>query len=120
MKNCFHQYGHQYCNHHYRKNATEFKVFQLLFFFFFFFFFFLNSITLCDITEYCIVGLKTIYSNIIFFFFFFFLFHLICILTQMVITFEPVGIFSCSFRFCAQENTFCHLSHVVYSALGIL
>ena len=27
-ENCFHQYGHQYCNHQYRKNATEFKVFQ--------------------------------------------------------------------------------------------
>ena len=26
-------------------------------------FFCLNSITSCDITEYCIVGLKTIYSN---------------------------------------------------------
>ena len=32
MKNCFHQYGHQYCNHRYRKNATEFKVFQFKFF----------------------------------------------------------------------------------------
>ena len=36
----------------------------------------------------CIVGLKTIYSNIKFF-----IFQLICILAKMVITFEPVGIF---------------------------
>ena len=52
MKNCFHQYGHQYCNHQYRKNATEFKVFQFKYCF--------NSITPGDITEYCIVELKTI------------------------------------------------------------
>ena len=44
----------------------------------------LNSITPCDITEYFIVGLKTIYSNIKFF-----LFQLI--LAKMVITFERVG-----------------------------
>ena len=86
MKYCFHQYGHQYFNHHYRKNETEFKVFQ-------FKIFRLNSITPCDITEYCIVGLKIIYSNIKFF-----IFQLICILAKMVITFEPVGIFSCGFR----------------------
>ena len=38
------------------------------------------------------MGLKTIYSNIKFF-----IFQLICILAKMVITFEPVGIFSCVF-----------------------
>ena len=65
--------------------------------------FVLNSITPCDITEYCIVGLKTIYNNIKFF-----IFQLICILTKMVITFEPVGFFSCGFQCCTQENKFCH------------
>ena len=75
----------------------------------------LNSITPCDITEYCIVGLKTIYSNIRFF-----IFQLICILAKMVITFEPVGIFSCGFRCYTQENKFCHLNHVLYSTLGTL
>ena len=35
----------------------------------------LNSVTPCDITEYCIVGLKTVCSNIKFF-----IFQLICIL----------------------------------------
>ena len=99
MKIFFHQYGHQDCNHHYRKNATEFKVFQ-------FSLFCLNSITPCDITEYCIVGLKTIYSNIGFF-----IFQLICILAKMIITFEPVGTFSCGFRCCTQKNNFCHLEH---------
>ena len=69
----------------------------------------------CDITEYCIVGLKTIYSNIKFF-----IFQLICILAKMVITFEPVGMFSCSFRCRTQENKFCHLNHVLYSMLGTL
>ena len=49
-------------------------------------------ITPCDITEYCIVGLKTFYSNIKVF-----IFQLIGILAKMVITFEPVGIFSCGF-----------------------
>ena len=96
----------------YRTNATEFKVFQ------FFFFFFLNLITPCDITEYCIVGLKTIYRNIKFF-----IFQLICILAKIVITFEPVVIFfifSCDFRCCTQENKFCHLNHVFYSTLGTL
>ena len=78
MKNCFHQYGHQYCNHHYRKkNAIEFKLFEFIYFF---------LIRLPP--EYCIVGLKTIYSNIKFL-----IFHLICILAKMVITFEPVGFF---------------------------
>ena len=82
MKNCFHQYGHQYCNHYHRKkNATEFKVCQ-------FKCFCLNSITPCDIIEYCIAGPKIIYSNIKFF-----IFKLICILAKMVITFEPAGIF---------------------------
>ena len=57
----------------------------------------------CDVTEYSIVGLKTIYKNIKFF-----IFQLICILAKMVITFEPVGIFSCGFRCCTQENKFCH------------
>ena len=51
------------------------------------------------------MGLKTIYSNIKFF-----IFQLICILAKMVITFEPVGIFSCGFRCCTQENKFCHLN----------
>ena len=69
----------------------------------------------CDITEYCIVGLKTIYSNIKFF-----ILQLICILAKMVITFEPVGNFSCRFRCCIQENKFCHLHHVLYSTLGTL
>ena len=89
MKNCFHQYGHQYCNHHYKKkkNATEFKVFQLKFL--------VKFDYTCDITEYCIVGLKTFYSNIKFF-----IVQLICILAKMVITFESVGIFSCCFRCC--------------------
>ena len=45
------------------------------------------------------MGLKTIYSNMKFF-----IFQLICILAKMVITFEPVGIFSCGFRCCIQEN----------------
>ena len=90
------------------KNAREFKVFQ-------FKNFCLNSITPCDITEYCIVGLKTIYSNIKFF-----IFQLICILAKLVITFEPVGIFPCSFRCCTQEDKFCHLNHVLYSMLGTL
>ena len=106
MKNCFHQYGHQYCNHHYRRNATEFKVFQFSFLFKFDY--------PCDITEYCIVGLKTIYSNIGFF-----IFQLICILAKMVITFEPVETFSCGFRCCTQKNNFCHLEHVFYSTLKI-
>ena len=55
----------------------------------------------CDITGYCIVALKTIYSNIKFF-------HISThfILAEMVITFEPVGIFSCGFRCCTQENKF--------------
>ena len=107
-ENCFHQYGHQYCNHHYRKRMQEnLRYFNLKFL--------LNSITPCDITEYCIVGLKTIYSNIKFF-----VFQLICILAKMVITFEPVGIFSCGFRCCTQENKFCHLNHVLYSMLGTL
>ena len=75
----------------------------------------LNSITPYDITEYCIVGLKTIYSNIKFF-----IFQLICIVAKMVITFEPVGFFSCGFRCCTQENKFCHLNHVLYSTLGTL
>ena len=75
----------------------------------------LHSIIPCDITEYCIVGLKTIYSNIKFF-----IFQLICILAEMAITFEPVGIFSCGFRCCTQENKFCHLNHVLYSTLGTL
>ena len=48
------------------------------------------------------MGLKTIYSNIKFF-----IFQLICILAKMVITFEPVGIFSCGFRCCTQENKSC-------------
>ena len=61
------------------------------------------------------MGLITIYSNIKFF-----IFHLICILAKMVVTFEPVGIFSCSFRCCTQENKFCHLNHVFYSTLGTL
>ena len=74
-----------------------------------------NSITHCDITEYCIVGFKTIYSNIKFI-----IFQLICILAKMVITFEPVGIFSYGFRCCFQENIFCHLNHVLYSTLGTL
>ena len=39
------------------KNATEFKLLQ-------FKIFCLNSITPCDITDYCIVELKIIYSNI--------------------------------------------------------
>ena len=78
-------------------------------------FLFKSSITPCDITEYCIVGLKTIYSNIKFF-----IFQLICILAKMFITFEPVGIFSCGFRCCTQENKFCHLNHVLYSTLGTL
>ena len=86
MKNCFHQYGHQYCNHHYGKNATEFKVFQ-------FKIFCLNSITPYDITEYGIVGLKTINSNIKFF-----IFQLICMLAKMVATFELVGIFHVIFN----------------------
>ena len=100
-ENCFHQYVHEYCNHHYRKNATEFKVFQFIFIFC------LNSITPCDITEYCIVGLKTICSNVKFF-----IFQLICKLAKMVITFEPGGFFffSCDFRCCTQENKFCHLN----------
>ena len=67
------------------KNATEFKVFQ-------FKIFSLNLITPCDITEYCTVGLKTIYSNIKFF-----IFQLICILAKMVITFELVGFFHAVF-----------------------
>ena len=75
----------------------------------------LNSITPCDITEYCIVGLKTIYSNIKFF-----IFQLICILAKMVITFEPVEIFSCGFQCCTQDNKFRHLNHVLYSTLGTL
>ena len=45
----------------------------------------LNSITPYDITEYCIVGLKTIDSNIKFF-----IFHLICVLAKIVTTFEMV------------------------------
>ena len=61
------------------------------------------------------MGLKTIYSNIKFF-----IFQQICILAKMVITFEPVGIFSCGFRCCTQENKFCHLNHVFYSTLGTL
>ena len=77
--------------------------------------FLLNLITPCDITEYCIVGLKTIYSNIKLF-----IFQLICILAKMVITIEPAGIFSCGFRCCAQENKFYHLNHVLYSTLGTL
>ena len=109
MKNCFHQYGHQYCNHYYRKNVTEFKVFQFIFIFC------LNSMTPCDITEYCIVGLKTIYNNIKCF-----IFQLICILAKMVVTFEPVGMFSCSFRYCTQENKLCHLNHALFSMLGTL
>ena len=36
------------------KNATEFKVFQFIYFFC------LNSITPCDITEYCIVGFDVV------------------------------------------------------------
>ena len=75
----------------------------------------LNSITPCDITQYCIVGLKTIYGNIKLF-----KFQLICILAKMVITFEPVGMFSCGFQCCTQENKFCHLNHDLYSTLGTL
>ena len=63
----------------------------------------LNSITPCDITEYCSVGLKTIYSNIKFF-----IFQVFCILAKMVITFKPVGIFSCGFRCCTQGSKLCH------------
>ena len=60
------------------------------------------------------MGLKTVYSNIKFF-----IFQLICILAKMVITFEPVGIFSCGFRCCTQDNKFCHLNHVFYSTLPL-
>ena len=77
--------------------------------------FLLNLITPCDITEYCIVGLKIIYSNIKFF-----IFQLICILAKMVITFEPVEIFSGGFRCCTQDKKFCHLNHVLYFMLGTL
>ena len=87
MKNCFHQYGHQYCNDHYRKNAIAFKV-TISIYYYYFFFFGLNLITPCDIKEYCIVGLKTIYSN-----FKVFIFQLICI------TFESVGFFFFFFFF---------------------
>ena len=69
----------------------------------------LNLIIPCDITEYCILGLKTTYSN-----FKVFIFQLICILAKMIITFESVGIFSCGFRCCTQENKFCHLSTLPY------
>ena len=69
------------------KNATEFKLQCISIKFFC-----LNSITPCDITEYCIVELKTIYSN-----FKVFMFQLICILAKMVITFESVWIFHAVF-----------------------
>ena len=75
-------------------------------------FFCLNSITHCDITEYCIPGLKTIYSNTKFF-----IFQLICILAKMVITFEPVGFFFHAV-FDAVLQKICHLNHVFYSTLG--
>ena len=75
----------------------------------------LNSITPCDITEYCIVGLKTVYSYIPFF-----IFQLICIMTKMVVTFEQAGTYSCGFRSCTQDNKFCYLNHVFYSTLGTL
>ena len=65
------------------------------------FYFCLNSITPCDITEYCIVGLKTIYSNIKFF-----IFQLICILAKMVITFEPVGIFHAVYDAVLRRTSF--------------
>ena len=87
------------------------KMQQNLRYFNLFFFFFLNSITPYDITEYCIVGLKTIYSNVKFF-----IFQLICIVAKMVITFAPVGIFSCGFRCCTQENKFYHLNQSFFYA----
>ena len=74
----------------------------------------LNSITPCDITVYCIVGLKTIFSYITFF-----LFQLICILAKMVVTSEPARTYSCGFRSCTQENKFCHSNHVFYSQWGL-
>ena len=33
---------------------------------------------------------------------------------------EPVGIFSCDFRCCTQENKFCHSNYVLHSTLGTL
>ena len=74
-----------------------------------------KNATPCDITEYCIVGFKTIYSNIKFF-----ILQLICILATIVITFEQDGIFSCAFQCCTQENKFCRLNYVCYSMLGTL
>ena len=90
------------------------KMQQNLRYFNLFFFFFLNSITPYDITEYCIVGLKTIYSNVKFF-----IFQLICIVAKMVITFAPVGIFSCGFRCCTQENKFYHLNQSFFLRWGL-
>ena len=58
---------------------------------------------------------KTIYSNIKCF-----IFQLICILAKMVITFNPIGIFSCGYRCCTQENKFCHLNPVFHSTLWTL
>ena len=58
----------------------------------------------------------TINSNISFF-----IFQLICILAKTVLSFELDGFFfSRGFRCCTQENKFCHLSYVLYSALGTL
>ena len=75
----------------YRKNQHNLRYFNLIFLF--------KFITHCDIKEYCIVGLKSIYSNIKFF-----IFQLICILAKMVITFEPVGFFFMRFSMLYLEE----------------
>ena len=36
------------------------------------------------------------------------------------VTFEPLGIFLCSFHCCAQENELCHFVYVSLSTLGSL
>ena len=61
------------------------------------------------------MGLKYIYSNIKVF-----ISQLICILVKMTLTFEQVGIFSCGFHCCTEENKLCHSNHVFFSSLGKL